>query len=276
MLKRVLIGLDEGPHADAALDTALFVQARFGAHLQFLTVRAQRDSRPLAPPAALADLDPLHYSMGLAYGEPTEALAQVALDGGAELIIVASRRRRIGGVTRRLVRQTDVPVLAVAPRRPLLDWPARILLAVDDATVTAPIRAALGWAAGQAESTLHVLTVCPPGGDADHPTAERALRDKVSGCAPAPDTEIQYRVVTGPKPYAEIVAEGRRVEAELVVMGTHALPFWARAFHRESVSGVLAGTRAPLLVVPGSVRKRVRATRPALEPLNATLLEVMG
>ena len=140
----ILCGVDGSAHARQAASTALGMAERLGARLTFVHVAP---TRTLVPVASLpADVDPSAYERStelaetqakeafeslspevsravvdreVRLGEPATVLAELAVERGAELIVVGTRGRgawrsaAMGSVSAELVRLASCPVMIV-------------------------------------------------------------------------------------------------------------------------------------------------------------------
>jgi nucleotide-binding universal stress UspA family protein len=138
MYRRILLPTDGSPEADRAADHALDIAERFGAALHVLYV-VDTNALPLDPHARrvfeyveeegrLAEeaivgraedrgVDAVASEVG--EGSPHEGILEYVEDNDIDLVVMGTRGRRglerylLGGVTERVIRLSDVPVLAV-------------------------------------------------------------------------------------------------------------------------------------------------------------------
>jgi nucleotide-binding universal stress UspA family protein len=195
-------------------------------------------------------------------GSPGPALAAVAAEIGAGLVIVgAARRSRLGrailGTTaQRVLRGASVPVLVA--RRPMLRPPKRVLLTTDlselssavhetavdtiDAFFGAPERVrsllVLGW--------LGVPAPLTPG------AMERVARTELETFLEQRDSVVPIvePVVRSGITADEIVAEAREWDADLLVVGTHARGWGARLMLGSVAESALREAPCNVLAVP--------------------------
>ncbi|MFL5539676.1 MAG: universal stress protein [Longimicrobiaceae bacterium] len=202
-------------------------------------------------------------------GPPAAALAAVAEEVEADLLIVgAARRSRLGrmvlGTTAtRVLRQATVPVLVA--RRPVTRPPRRVLLTTDlselssavhetavdtiDAFLGMPSRVrsllVLGWMGAPAPLTPQSLE------RAGREELEEFLRDRES-VLPIVEPVVRTGIAAD-----EIVAEAREWDADLLVVGTHARGWTARMMLGSVAEAALRDAPCNVLAVPPTPRAAV-------------------
>jgi nucleotide-binding universal stress UspA family protein len=202
-------------------------------------------------------------------GPPAPALAAVAEEVEADLLIVgAARRSRLGrailGTTAvRVLRQATVPVLVA--RRPVTRPPKRVLLTTDlselssavhetavdaiDAFLGMPARVrsllVLGWMGAPAPLTPESLV------RAAREELEEFLRERDS-VLPIVEPVVRAGIAAD-----EIVAEAREWNADLLVVGTHARGWGARMMLGSVAEAALRDAPCNVLAVPPAPRAAV-------------------
>ena len=188
-------------------------------------------------------------------GRPGVALADVAKERGAELVVVGGRHhgtlmRSLGGSTAHyLVRTLDTPVLVVGPgARPM----RRVLVAADLSEAARPALAAAGRYADVLGAQLRAVHVVEP---AKFPTVvplsideaeyERRCRDVFEGLGPPPDQVVRRGIAVD-----AIAEEAARWEADLIVVGSHGKGWAERMLIGSTTERLLNLLPASLLVVP--------------------------
>ena len=123
-LGTILCGVDLEDPSESAVHLARALQARLGMRLILLHVLDGSDAGARAELAAQAEDFDADVDVRVETGPPTEAIARVAGEEGADLIVIGSRNGRRHtircGLARELQTATPVPVLVVPPstRRP--------------------------------------------------------------------------------------------------------------------------------------------------------------
>lgn len=205
-------------------------------------------------------------------GTPAEALAQIAEEFNAALLVVGAHGERpgewegLGSTAEHLVSTASIPVMLVngAPT----GAPSRILVPVDESDVSAD---ALHWAADLSERftarviALHVVTSgamghvlraasivsgTPPTDAGPRPVAaaehDRWI-DRAVG-AGIPRERVTSEVTFG-EPVAEITAAAERMGADVIVMGRRASGGLRRAVLGSVTKGVLRHAPCPVVVI---------------------------
>jgi diguanylate cyclase (GGDEF)-like protein len=185
-------------------------------------------------------------------GKPAEAIAELAREQSADLIVVADRfpagrsRGPVGATAEQLLRCAPVPVLLARnlPAGP----PRRILVPVDDSEHAARV---LGWGralADRFDAAVIAFHALSPGlygmaGAAGSPDevarmeaeldrrAREWLRERLR-TEGFPDGRVSVHVAHG-DPVYEIVAAAEESDADMIVMGSH---------RRDAVSRLLLGS----------------------------------
>jgi len=204
-------------------------------------------------------------------GDPATVVARLAHDDGAAMIVAGIGRHRVmdrvfGDETAlRLIRVSDVPVLAVASG--LQHAPRRIVVAVDfSETSLRAARLALDIAAPCA--TIYLAHVLPRDdalfGSSGHDTSYKekaataleALHDKLR----APDGMFIQRVSLQGDAAIELLAFAASVNADLIATGSHGHGFVARMLIGSVATRIVRCSTCSVLTVPHAAsRTRVRA-----------------
>jgi nucleotide-binding universal stress UspA family protein len=123
-LGTILCGVDIGDATDSAVHLARALQARLGMRLILLHVLDGNEAGARAALAMQAERLDSDVDMRVEAGPAAEAIARVAGEEGADLIVIGARDGRRHtircGLARELQTATPVPVLVVPPstRRP--------------------------------------------------------------------------------------------------------------------------------------------------------------
>ncbi len=211
-------------------------------------------------------------------GRPDLVLRDAARESGADLIVVGAHRgderpwRRLGTVAERLLRAAETSLLVVHPS--IANRPQRILVALDDAAITARVLEIAGGFADRFKSALtavhvlsnaaysHMLSMCAIE-EAKHPNAHpnieedlaaealrwlRALWHNVRG-----SEHLEAEISHG-DPAGEILSVAERMRADLIVMGRYGAGRVIPALLGSVVGSVAQHARCPVLVVADAAR----------------------
>jgi nucleotide-binding universal stress UspA family protein len=215
-------------------------------------------------------------------GDPATAIARLARDTNATMIIAGLGRHRVvdrlfGDETAlRLVRVSSVPVLAVASGSS--SAPSRIVVAVDfSETSLRAARLALEVASpnatvylahvGPRDSMLHEwngwgLSYKDDAGDALH-----KMREQLN----IPTDVVVQRVLLQGDPATELLAFAASVNADMIASGSHGHGFVARMLVGSVTTRILRCSTCSVLCVPhAAAMTRARIT---VEPSVVTMLE---
>lgn len=276
-IRTIVAGVSRPTAGDPALRAAAELARGCGAALhlvhafEFPHLRALQD--PGAPARRAAELrgelaqaaggstSPLCHAV---QATPARAVLDVARLVSADLVVVGAGERRgtLGRTARRVLRHADVPVFVA--RRPVRRPLRHLLLATDLTEVSGTAHDRGMEAAGalfdvvlEARSLLVVGAgeLPPPLRDEGlERTALEEVEDFLRSRATAP--VVVEPVVRSGHPAAEIVAEAREWNADLLVLGTHGrvlLGSVARAAARQAPCNVLAVPGAPAASEQGAV-----------------------
>lgn len=193
-------------------------------------------------------------------------LDEMADDHDADLIALGPHDRRKGGwnplgtIPARVLRATKRPTLIV--RGAFGEAPRRVLAAIDDSAMSAHVLDWLAWTTGKlgAEGTaLHVIDyplrdfaryVTQPAGDDTTRFEEQAgewLRGQLTEAGL--DESCDVRVALG-EPEVEILAAARRLDAELLIMGTRGAGAIGRFLLGTVAQAVARKSACPVLLLP--------------------------
>jgi len=271
-IRRIVAGVATLGPDDPALVAGLRLAARLGAELDLVHVdTGETVSRVPPSPAVLRQMvervEPGATTSGRVVchalaGTADRRLLEVAAETEADLLVLGTTRRGtlagtlLGTTAGRVLRGARTPVLVV--RQPLPERPLRVLLTTDLSDHAAFAHARGGalaralCAAGEAE--MRSLFVEPPVlGEIEAARrqawlhAERELAAFLG--AEVPPTSSTPRLRRG-DPAAEIVAEAREWEADLIVLGTHGRRGALRLFLGSVAETVLRHSPCATLVIP--------------------------
>lgn len=210
-------------------------------------------------------------------GEPSEAVIEAARRHGAALVVMGTqglggvRKLLLGSTAERVLRQTQIPVLAVPPRArdgvvmdaagPRLDV-GRILVATD---FSEPADAALRWAAGAARRMSLPLVLAHVVHETAVPSQWRAYAaesDEERVAAARAKLGRLAREVCAPVPCEIVVSIGRPADTLPSIAQAHGAGLIVAGLAREAGAlaprpgsiaySVLCHARVPVLVVPAS------------------------
>jgi nucleotide-binding universal stress UspA family protein len=270
-LQRTVIGVDFSP---ASTEAARWAAKHFqsGVELILTHVISSRDGdRDAALQTGTEQLRQLGESLGAERirfetreGNAARSLSDIAIETGADLLVVGARGERggrdgaIGTTAQYVVRESTVPVLVVA--RPSDDPVDRILVPVDD---DATARESLRWAAlisdrfGAIVTMLHV----DARGAMSHPASPHLNTRPAKSVNANPERWISLASELGiPEervtveesfgvPAVEIVSAATRSSADIIVMGRTAASSLRRAVLGSVTSTVLSNPPCSVLVV---------------------------
>lgn len=226
---------------------------------------------------AQARIDILAREMTDDVGIPFEVDVRVGVDIAAtldemadehdiDLIALGPHDRRKGGwnplgtIPSRVLRATKRPILIV--RGAFGEAPRRVLAAIDDSAVSAHVLDWLAWTIGKlgAEGTaLHVIDyplrdfaryITQPGeGDTTRFEEQAAewLRDRLTEAGL--DESCDVRVALG-EPEVEILAAARRLDVDLLIMGTRGAGAIGRFLLGTVAQAVARKAACPVLLLP--------------------------
>lgn len=203
-------------------------------------------------------------------GRTPEALVEAALQASANLIAVGEHGQRpgiwriLGSTAERLVRISPVPVLLA--RLTVRSKPRRILVPIDDSETAT---ASLGWALFLARrfradiTVFYVLNLMlfaqlrlassPTKANRVEHEVEESAREWIRGLLAELGGSAEISIAYG-EPRYEILAATKRLDTDLIVMGSRGSDGVARTILGSVATAVLRGVSCPVLIVgePGS------------------------
>jgi nucleotide-binding universal stress UspA family protein len=211
-------------------------------------------------------------------GDPASVVTQLAHEAGATMIVCGLGRHRVADrifgdeTALRLIRMSDVPVLAVASG--LTHAPRRIVVAVDfSETSLRAARLALEVAASSA--TIYLAHVAPrdstlyewnPSGSSYKQDAGAALQKTREQLRVPADMTVQ-RVMLQGDPAVELLAFAASVNADLIATGSHGHGFVARMLIGSVTTRIVRCSTCSVLTVPHAAamtRARTRVEPPVV------------
>ena len=205
-------------------------------------------------------------------GRPHEELATIAAETGADLVAVGPHGdnprpwKMLGTTAERLARAAAPAVLVVA--NPRNAAPRRVLVAVDDSPITSTV---LDWtktvadALGSDVTVVHVLRneavshvlslAATAAGEAEHVArvSTEILEEANRWLAAPADAGLGHEraesIVAHGKPGDVVLETARGIGADLIVLGRRGSGSLIPAVVGSTVSTVLHGAQAPVLVV---------------------------
>ncbi|MFW6089432.1 MAG: universal stress protein [Gemmatimonadota bacterium] len=193
-------------------------------------------------------------------------LDEMADEHDADLIALGPHDRRkagwnpLGTIPARVLRATKRPTLIV--RGAFGEAPRRVLAAIDDSAVSAHVLDWLAWTTeklGAEGTALHVIDyplrdfaryIAQPAGDATTRFEEQAgewLRNRLTEAGLRESCDV--RVALG-EPEVEILAAARRLDAELLIMGTRGAGALGRFLLGTVAQAVARKAACPVLLLP--------------------------
>ena len=221
----------------------------------------------------LPDRDGLEITRAAYLGIPGKVLAEVAQTMGANLVIISShgygavRRFFLGSVGSALIRASKVPVLIVGEARADMRNIERVVAAVDLSEISSKVlEKAVEMTPKGARlyaMAVHERPLWSYGGEGVPPmpavpeeTLEETLnsyRRSIKGLLEPLDTEgrsVDVNAICETMPSGGILREAKRLEADLVVVGTSGHGFWHRMIVGSTATKVISEAPCPVLVVP--------------------------
>ncbi len=206
-------------------------------------------------------------------GSPAEQIATIARDSRADLIIVGAHGERpglwsrIGSTAERLITRSPVPVLLATAVRDVR--PRRVLVALDDADVTPAV---LSWAQflgarfDARVTAVHVISsaILSHVLSVEAATSNNQIFDEArisEEFGEQADRWMETLLKTGldrsrvssevlfGDAGQEIVAAAKRIEADLIIMGSRGAGSVARSVLGSVAAEVLRGATCPVLVI---------------------------
>lgn len=282
-MKTILVATDFSTRADRALRRATLLAKRHGARMVLLHVVdsdrpdafvsheygfAEKLLRDLA--GTMQRIDGIRCEQRLVLGTPDEAIVRAAEEVDADLIVLGSHRRRsvsdmfAGTTVERVVRTGSRPVL-VAIATPAREY-LNVLLASDLSEGAAQAAAAagrLGLLDDAKTSVIHAFTAPAQNMMLQSSATSQALRDYIEGrrakAAQALARFLKRRKIAVQNRVVELVETSparligvcaRKLEADLVVVGTTGRTGLRRLLIGSVAEEVLGGSSTDVLAVP--------------------------
>ena len=226
----------------------------------------------------------LHVEVQLRHGDIAEQVGKAAQELGANLVVMASHGRHglaraiLGSVSTQVVTHGTTPVVLLRPGGKRMTQVQTLLVPVDGSPGGS---LALGFATGLARGAgarLILLDVAPqipeyayasPGGlyidpswDEDALAAARTYVDALSARLYRHGFQVESRTALGDAA-ASILQAARDVDADLIVMSTHARTGLARAVLGSVADAVARGADRPVMVIPHHAAQAIGEPPPA-------------
>jgi nucleotide-binding universal stress UspA family protein len=309
MFERILVPLDGTPEAAVALAPALALAKATGAKLRLVRVtelptgpEAEAASENLTRVAAEIEGSGQPVDAVLRDGDPAGEIAAEAGEGGAGLVVMATHGRAglgravLGSVAAGVLAQSPAPVVLLRPGGRKTTGVRALLVPVDGSpggAVALGAALALARATGAALHVLEVVVPVPlyagyptdgvppvyvdPSWDAEALQSARGYVEALAAKVRHHGVRAEGRAVLG-QVTPRILAAAEEVDADLVVMSTHALQGPARAILGSVADAVVRAARRPVFLVrrdapvpaPQPPRRRRRRAPPTTgEPIAA-------
>jgi nucleotide-binding universal stress UspA family protein len=220
----------------------------------------------------------LHVEVQLRRGEVAEQLVQAVGDHRADLVAMATHGRQglaraiLGSVASQVVVHGTTPVVLLRPGGKRVSQLRRLLVPVDGSPGGALGLAAAAGLARAAQARLILLIVAPripeyayalasatpgsvsldPSWEQDGLCAAQTYVDGLSDRLRRHGLEVEGRARLG-EPATTIIDMARDVDADLVVMSTHARTGLARAVLGSVTDRVVSSADRPVMVIPHRV-----------------------
>jgi nucleotide-binding universal stress UspA family protein len=270
MQRRLLVPLDGGPLAEAALPLARRLAAELGASLDLVFVVPDQTNAAVPPRAYLDRLaatlgnDGVAVATRLMHGDPGQCIVRAAASEQVAMVVMTTharsgvRRAVLGSVAEYVFAHAPVPTLVVhgdCARAPQL----KTLLAPVGDSCAAPLTTIIALARACAAQVVLLRVVSleetyvwqwSRGAILAEPQAVVTARQELSNLAARireAGLSTQERVQIG-APGPTIVAAADAVDADLIVMATHARTGAQRALQGSVADAVVHSTNRPVLL----------------------------
>lgn len=280
-LQQILVPLDGTPEATIALPYALALAGPGGA-IELLTVARDAAASAAAAAALATQADALRgkgatVTSRVLVGDPTSHIIEAAANGGAAMIVMASRGRGAinrlihGDVADAVSRQATVPVMVVRTGEAVTEpvHIARFVLPLDGSDLAAesiPVATALARRLGAPLALLRAVNVAdilPPAvgmgeaipfqvyNEAEHDMREEAARylDETAARLRADGLTVETKVLTGPP--ASAIAEATNA-GDIVVLCSNDRSGALRWLMGSVAEQLVRTDEAPVILVPAS------------------------
>ena len=198
-------------------------------------------------------ISPVRARPEIRVGWPHDELVQLAESTGADLIVVgrqdlgSSGWARIGATAQRVLRKSPVPILLVTgvPDHA----PDNLLIAVDESEITSKV---IGWGAYLAEKFSAKASVLHAAGVEPSPDDDEWMDDEI-GRVMSGSTLARRITREAMRPAESIIAEAKKMETELIVIGSRGAGAANQLLFGSVAESVLLSSPCPVLVVlPGA------------------------
>jgi nucleotide-binding universal stress UspA family protein len=296
--RRILVPTDFSEHAQAALEHAVVLGARYKAEITLLHV----DEFSVLPMGALAEqgeyidkyqarkrefFEDLLGKLTAGVNDPRVRISTEIKSGRAYKVIIEEGEAReydliviathgltplsphlIGSTAERVVRLSRTPVLSVHGR-PQRGGKVRSILCPTDLSQAANVAVSYAWSiAVEQGATLYVQYVS----ELEKPEREREIRDRMPALLDqhpeAHEVKVNYVFDRDVDPSNSIIRFALDREIDLIVMSTHGRKGLRRVFIGNNTAEVVRQSVAPVLTVAHPLHKTVFA-HPATEPRKA-------
>lgn len=285
MYDRILVPTDGSETVNDVVDAALDLADHHDAvvHLIYVADRnrpnfaaAEADGRDsllargekiLEDPARRARERDLDVITVVREGDPTSTIVEYADESGIDLVVMPTHGRTgvnrlvLGSITERVVRKSEIPVLAIRPEATVRVSPERVLVPTDGSDVAAHALDTGIQVAKEYDAALELVHVIDTGGlgpdvgsyvdiDRLQTRAEKLLEADVETATAAGMTDVEHTVEYG-TPAKEIQRYVTENDVDLVVMGTHGHTGLDRYLLGSTTEKVLRTAPVPVLTVHG-------------------------
>ena len=293
---RVLCATDLGVGSDAALSRAREIARALGAQLHLLhVVDSARSAHATGHRRAHAQLAIDALSRKIAWSgsdvqgsvraspRPHKAIADVAIEWDADLIVLGPYRRRLGDSFRgttaeRVIRKADRPVLVV--NREAAGPYEHVLVASDLSPMSADIARVskrLGLLEGSRASVVHAPQHSPglmlylARGNESAVCSKQRSRSRYA--SKQIQAQLERSGLTGARvsvsspqtsPFHAIEQVAQREGSELVVIGSSRFPLLKRVFIGSVSNEVLRGMNHDVLLISPAAARRARRSAPTM------------
>lgn len=308
MLRKLLVPLDGTPHAASALPPARALARACHASLLLLRVVAEHAERDVGGTSAAAEAEDnlarvaaelrsdsaLHVETAVRRGDPAPQILQAITAQNADLVVMTTHGRSglpravLGSVAQQVLAHSPVPVVLYRPGGKRVTAISTILVPVDGSAggalalgAAVPLARITGAKLVLVQVAVPILSVVATTPDSSlsyaydpawDDEALAAAQRYVGGLATrlqARGLRAEGRAALGP--VVETVDEtADQVDADLIVMSTHALAGPARAVLGSVADAVVRTGRHPVLLVKRETAGRLAALHASAAPAVAS------